>query len=68
MVWIQIRTNILLVLILVQTVCKVYQQTTKVVASNERVNDIQYEFIASHRVANDFVNTRVYKKLVKLNK
>ena len=28
-VWIQIRTNIMLVLIWVQTVCKGYQQTTK---------------------------------------
>ena len=30
-VWVQIRTNILSVLILVQTVCKCYQQTTSVV-------------------------------------
>ena len=37
MVWIQIRTDILLVLTWVQTVCKAYQQTTKVTASNERV-------------------------------
>ena len=36
-VWIQIRTNILLVLIRGQTVCKGYQQTTKVAASKERV-------------------------------
>ena len=37
MVWIQIRTYMLLVLILVKTVCKGYQQTTKVAASQERV-------------------------------
>ena len=36
MVWIQIRTNILLVLIWVQTVCKGYQQMTKVATSKER--------------------------------
>ena len=33
-VWIQIRTDILSVLIWVQTVCKGYQQTTEVVAVN----------------------------------
>ena len=39
-VWIQIRTDILLVLIWVQTVCKGYQQTTwKVAASKERVKN-----------------------------
>ena len=36
-VWIQIRTDILSVLIWVQTVCKDNQQTTKVIASIERV-------------------------------
>ena len=36
--WIQIRTNILLVLIWVQTVCKGYQQMTKGATSKERVN------------------------------
>ena len=36
-VWIQIRADILLVLIWVQTVYKGYQQTTKVSASKERV-------------------------------
>ena len=38
MVWIQIRTNILAVLIWVQTVCEGNQQTTKVAASKKRVN------------------------------
>ena len=37
-VWIQIRTVVLSVLIWVQTVCKGYQQTTKVAASKESVN------------------------------
>ena len=41
-VWIQIRTNILSVLIWVQTVCKGYQQTTKVDASEERVKNLKY--------------------------
>ena len=36
-VWIQIRTDILSVLILIQTVCKGYQQRKKVTASNERI-------------------------------
>ena len=35
-VWIQIRTNILSVLIWVQTVCKGYQQMTKVTACKQR--------------------------------
>ena len=39
-VWIQIRTDILSVLIWVQTVCKGYQQTTKVAASKGRVGKI----------------------------
>ena len=36
--WVQIRTNRRLVLIWVQTVCKGYQQMTKVAANVERVN------------------------------
>ena len=36
-VWVQIRTDIMSVLIGVQTVCKGYQQTTKVAASKEKV-------------------------------
>ena len=35
-VWIQIRTDVPTVLISVQTVCKGYQQTTKVAISKER--------------------------------
>ena len=35
----QVRTDILSVFIWIQTVCKVYQQTTKVAASKERVID-----------------------------
>ena len=41
MVWIRIRTNILLVLILVKIVCKGYQQTTKVANSNGRVYNLK---------------------------
>ena len=37
MVWIQIRTDILFILIWFQTICKGYQQTTKATASKERV-------------------------------
>ena len=36
-VWIQIRSNILLGLIWVQTVCKGYQQTTKFASNGQRV-------------------------------
>ena len=43
MAWIQIRTNVLLVLILIQTVCKGYQQMTEVIASKERVEDSMFE-------------------------
>ena len=39
-VWIQIRTDALSVLIWVKTVCKGYQQTTKFVASKEKVNSM----------------------------
>ena len=38
MVWIQFKTNFLSVMIWVQSVCKGYQQMTKVTASQERVN------------------------------
>ena len=37
MVWTQVRTEALSVLIWVQTVCKGYQQTTKATDSKERV-------------------------------
>ena len=60
MVWIQVRTNILSVLISVQTVCKDYQQTTKVAASMERVNRMENSnkhlynnFLKSHWVCCD---------------
>ena len=43
MVWIQIRIHILLLLIWVQTVCKGYQQMTKVAASKERVKKKFYK-------------------------
>ena len=42
-VWIQISTNLLSVLIWVKTVCKGYQQMTKVTASKETV---KYIFIS----------------------
>ena len=45
-VWIQIRTNILSLLIWVQTVCKCYQKTTKAAAVNERV--IVYSCISNY--------------------
>ena len=41
-VWIQIKTVILLILIWIQTVCKGYQQTTKVAAGKERAKDYLY--------------------------
>ena len=39
-VWIQIRTDVLSVLIWVQTICKGYQQTTKVAACKEIVEHV----------------------------
>ena len=44
-VWIQIKTNILSVMIWVQTVCKGYQQRTKVAASKKRVK--QFSLLAA---------------------
>ena len=38
-VWIQIRPDILLFLIWVQTICKGYQQTTKAATSRQTVNN-----------------------------
>ena len=46
MVWILIRTDILSVLIWVKTVCKGYQQTTKVMAS--KIHDEMRHFEALH--------------------
>ena len=43
--WIQIRMDVLMVLIWVKTVCKGYQQTIKVTASKERVNMIDHETV-----------------------
>ena len=48
-IWIQIRTNILSVLIWVQTVRKSYQQMEKVVASKERVKGYRtYVLLVNH--------------------
>ena len=43
--WIQIRTDILSVLIWIQTVCKCYQQTTKVTARKKRVKKFYTIFV-----------------------
>ena len=48
-VWIQIRPNILLGLIWVQTVCKGYQQMTKVATSRERVKFTSSKIICTFR-------------------
>ena len=57
-VWIQIRTDILSVLIWVQTVCKQYQLTTKFAASKERVN-------LSIRVRTGLKSTWIYRTVLK---
>ena len=44
-VWIQIKTDILSVLIWVQTVCKGYQLMTKATASKERVKIQYFEYL-----------------------
>ena len=64
-VWTQIRTNTQSVLICVQTVCKVYQQMTKVAASKERVQmALQYQEVSMPACQNDsavFKNVFQYK-------
>ena len=54
MVWIQIRTDILSVLIWVLTVCYGYQQTTKFASSKERDNR-QYHCIPKQGQIQDFL-------------
>ena len=44
-VWIQIRTDILSILIWVQILCKGYQQTKEVTASKERIDETTEEKI-----------------------
>ena len=46
-VWIQIRPDILLVLIWVHSACKGYRQTIKVAGSRERVCEHEKKFITS---------------------
>ena len=63
-VWIPIRTDVLSVLIWVQTVCKGYQQTTKVAASNERVNSslkryTHYECVRKFRNGTNFIHSKI---------
>ena len=48
-VWIQIRTDILLVLISVQTVWKGYKQTTKVTTGKERVANTSLNRNCAHK-------------------
>ena len=60
MVWIQIRTNTLLVLIWPQTVCKGYQQTTKVAASKERVKQVRLSDDSSVKEMLDFPKVHLH--------
>ena len=53
-VWIQIRTDVLLVLSWVQPVCKGYQQTTKVATSKEIENSIFFPAVSLIRKLNKF--------------
>ena len=46
-IWTQIRTDIMSVLIWVQTICKGYQRTTKVVASKERAQQLDKNYSVS---------------------
>ena len=55
-VWIKIRTNIMSVLILTQTVCKGYPQMTKVTASKESVKVYSIFNSLSTSKINVFVN------------
>ena len=58
-VWIQIRADILSALIWVQTVCKGYQQTTKVATSEERVNPL-YKLLNYNSVRYYSVNIKSF--------
>ena len=51
MVWNQVRTNVLLVLMWVQTVCKSYQQMKKVAAIKEEVKVKVMDLIIGSAVA-----------------
>ena len=61
MVWIQIRTDVPSFLIWVQTVCKGYQQTTKVAASKDRIKGIFYCMTSGQ---NFFTLEPTYRKVV----
>ena len=69
MVWTQIRTDILSVLIWVQPVCRGYWQTTNVATSKERVNsdkslDEQCRDIKSLiLLLNQYLKTAIYSKI-----
>ena len=52
MVWVQTRPKILSVLTRVQTVCKGYQQPTKITTSGERNNDYLYWHVIRDTGAN----------------
>ena len=58
--WIRIKTDILLVLIWVQTVCKGYQMTTKITASKERVKIVSL-------VENGFYKTKALQAMMRCN-
>ena len=58
--WIQIRPNILSDLIWVQTVCKEYQQMTKVAASKDRVNSAYWVTLLC--ILGTFVVCRYFSK------
>ena len=47
-VWIQIRPNVLSGLIWVQTVCRCYQQMTKVATSGERVKYWKFNVVSDY--------------------
>ena len=63
-VWIQIRSDSLLVLIWVQTICKGYQQTTKVAASKERVNQLVIDCILFYYKS----NAKIYGYFIKFSR
>ena len=66
-VWIQIRTDILLVLIWIQTVCKVYQQKTEFPASKERGTPYHAGYFMSHtplQIVSNYLHIYIFTSMV----
>ena len=62
-VWIQIKTDVLLVFIWVQTVCKRLLADDKILHWHAKASDIEAAFLDLHlSISNDIVSTKIYDK------